>query len=91
MCGSLAKCPERAKSFVTLELSGSKLDSHDCILPSTVMRIGGNWKTMGMLGLAAEATARDYARESKKRLSVKIQPSRGQFLTERPTWISMSG
>jgi len=39
MRGSLAKCPEQAKSFETPELSGSKLDSHNCILPSTGIRI----------------------------------------------------
>ena len=47
MCGSLAKCPERAKPFVTLELSGSRLDLHHCILPSTVIRISGQLEGKG--------------------------------------------
>jgi hypothetical protein len=47
MHGSLAKRQERAKSFVTLALSGSKLDSHECILPSTVIRVLGELEDQG--------------------------------------------
>ncbi len=47
MHGSLTKRPERVKPFVTLELSGSILDSHDCTFPSTVMRILGESEDRG--------------------------------------------